>query len=324
MKFSKHRPSRAAIIDLGSNTFKLMLVEQAGKKLSIHYETAITVRLGERLHHTRKLPSKAILRALQALKKFQKHIKKFHAKKIIALGTHALRSAKNRNSFLKPAEKILGIKIHVISGKKEGELVYAGISSNPSFRKSEILNLDIGGGSTECIHGKKRKLSSVESIPIGCVHLRDLFFKRYPVSPIQITHTEKYIQKKLSPIAKKHTSFHGKLLSSGGTINALCSILYLSNDYRSFEGKKITQQQLHNIIIYLSSLSLPQIRKIPFLPSDRADIILPGALILYTSMKLLNIKTLQTSTRGLRYGALALAYNISSFKQATENCWLNA
>ncbi|MFZ5807346.1 MAG: hypothetical protein ACOY3I_09100 [Verrucomicrobiota bacterium] len=301
-KLSKQRVLRGAVMDLGSNTFKLMLAEQRGKALIVHYETAVTTRLGENLQRKGKFSEKAIRRALAALKKFRARIEKFGAEKIIAVGTQALRAAKNRNDFLRPAEKILSIKIQIISGKKEGELVFAGISSEPRWRKAEILNIDLGGGSMEWIHGKNGKLISVKSIPIGCVQLRDLFFKKYPASPTQIAEAKKYLLKNLSPVVAKYEPFRGRLLSSGGTMNTLCSLGVRLTLSRFRESVSLTPRVLQKMERDFSVLTLAQLRKIPNLPKDRADIIVPGILILLTIVEILQKKHFSRAPSGLRYG----------------------
>ncbi|NCZ53919.1 MAG: hypothetical protein EBY81_08500, partial [Verrucomicrobia bacterium] len=116
-------PIRAAVLDLGSNTFKLLLAEQSGSTLRLHHEKAYPVRLGQGVALTGKIQPATSRRALRLLARLQRKIRIFHPSKIIAVATGTLRLARNRQSFLLPASRILGRKISLLTGHTEGRLI---------------------------------------------------------------------------------------------------------------------------------------------------------------------------------------------------------
>lgn len=295
-------PIRGAVMDLGSNTFKFMLAEQRGDILDVHLETAFPTRLGESLAETKKIKPSSMKKAFKALKEFRKKIDSWETQRIAVIGTHALRRAANYKDFLTPAEKILNTKIHIISGKEEASLVYAGVISNPRWKKEKILDIDIGGGSVEFVCGKNGEISHLQSLSIGGVRIRDLFLSRYPLKKSSLEKAEDFLLKEMKKHLHKFLPFRGKLLSTGGTINTLCAIQSQKDEWPSLEGFRLTYSALHQIFLKLSPLSLDEIKTKFGIPDNRADIIVPGALILLSAMKVLRQKQIYCCIRALRYG----------------------
>jgi exopolyphosphatase / guanosine-5'-triphosphate,3'-diphosphate pyrophosphatase len=166
--------NRIAIIDLGTNTFNLLVAEKnhTGIKRIISTKDGVGLGLGG-INENRISPD-AIERGLAALSKFCLLSRENAAEKIYAFGTSALRNAKNSHEFLDLAYEKLGLKIEVISGAREAELIYKGVTSGYRFRENELI-MDIGGGSTEFIFAGPGGVLKSESFEIGVSRIYQLF-----------------------------------------------------------------------------------------------------------------------------------------------------
>jgi exopolyphosphatase / guanosine-5'-triphosphate,3'-diphosphate pyrophosphatase len=297
---------RAAVIDVGSNSIKFMLGYQEGSLLTIHREEAVTTRLGHKLALTGKICYASRLSTLKALRRCKREADQFGVEKIIAVGTSALRSATNRATVLEPAKKILGTPIRVISGKLEGELVYAGTTSYHHWQRRNIIVIDIGGGSVEFVYGTKGKLARVKSLPLGCVRVRDaLLHDKQPVPPELLEAAISDLTNQMQRGFKDFIGLPAIILTTGGTATTLTS-LHCSGQPRvrvhQLEGIAIRHNELKNLLNFLATASLRRLRAHPRIPYRRADVITAGACALYAAMQVLNAKTVHCTTRGLRYG----------------------
>lgn len=296
---------RGAVLDLGSNSFKLFLAEQTGRRLVIFQEQALVTRLAEGIVETQKLKVAAIRRSLSKIREAAQAIQEFQPQKIFVSGTSALRSALNREKFIDPAEKILGQRIHIISGKREAAWAFAGITSHPKWSQGPLLSIDLGGGSLQFVEGEHGNLLFSKSLPLGAVRLRDRFFSHQPVTQTTLDQAKAFLQKKLSPITRKLHPQSKRVVAVGGTMSTLCLMSQKKPGHvpiHQLEGVPLTTRTLSNWIRRLAPLSLPDLRQIPGLPIDRADLALPGALVFLTILELLGIDSLYCATRGLRYG----------------------
>lgn len=292
------KPIRGAVLDLGSNSFKFMLVEQRGKVLFVHKEKVWVTRLGGAVATTKKLQAEGIQRSLRVLQECQRSAEQFQANHFIAVGTSALRSASNRQAFLDPARQILGFPVRVISGKTEAELIYEGVVSHPRWQKGKTVLLDLGGGSLEGMCGTNGHFENGKTLPFGCVRVHDLLLPYPPYTSNQIEETLSYLTKKLKPLVNLTPSHRFKLLASGGTMTALSAMQYRGG----LEGRCLKRAAMLRLLHQLAPLSLAQLKRVPRLPSDRADIFVPGLLTLLAAIQVLGENTLYCSTRGLRHG----------------------
>lgn len=167
---------RAAIIDLGTNTFNLLIYEPSKDKgFEIIHSERMSVGLGLGGINENKIAQDAQERALKVLIEYKNTASEFGVKKINAFGTSALRDATNKSEFLSIVEKATGIKVEVIDGLREAELIYKGVKSVHQFRNSSCI-MDIGGGSTEFIFvDKNGDIDYVESCNIGVARIIQKF-----------------------------------------------------------------------------------------------------------------------------------------------------
>lgn len=296
---------RAAVIDLGSNSVKVLLAEQRGATLHVRHEKAHTTRLGARLAVTGKLSRASILQTLEVLREARALAEDFQASSLHTVGTSALRSASNARDFLDPARKILGQPVRVISGAAEARYAYAGISSSRTWRGKHILALDLGGGSLEFVLGKNGRLEKSRSLPIGCVRLRDLHLPHQPATPEALAEARAWILHAIRGVLPWARQPHTTLVGCGGTMITLAA-MHIDPHRRIYptecEGRLIPLADLTAILNDLASRSLDSIRQLAAIPPTRADVITAGALVFQTIAEAAGAKQLGCATLGLRYG----------------------
>ncbi|MDD5262601.1 MAG: hypothetical protein PHD76_12220 [Methylacidiphilales bacterium] len=296
---------RAAVLDIGSNSIKFMLGHQEGSHLSVFQEKAFTTRLGHKLALTGKIGSKPARDTLAVLRACKKEAEAFGAEKIIAIGTSALRSASNRDEVLLPSKKIIGGPVRVISGKLEGELIYAGTTSFHKWQEKEVVVIDVGGGSVEFVYGRKGKVLKNKSLPLGCVRVRDSLLPHQPASATQLYEAIEILAKKMTAGFQSFLGLDAFLLGSGGTMMTLTALhpaSYALPDIHHYEGMAIRQLEMQERLESLAVSPLAELRSNPRIPTLRADVITAGCCIFYTAMEVLGAKTIHCATRGLRYG----------------------
>jgi len=291
---------RGAVLDLGSNTFKLLLAEQSGSTLRIHHEKAYPVRLGEGVAKTGRLQPATCRRAFTVLTQLQRKILAFRPDETVAVATGTLRRAKNAKFFLRPASKILCTEIRLLSGHEEGRLI-ALAARSLSHGPSPRFHLDLGGGSLEVIDSCRPNRPRIVSLNLGCVAVRDTLLPQHPPSPDQweraIAAIRRSLKKIPAPKRKAYATF------SGGTGHAYACLLHGKNmKARKLEGFPLTRTRLEILLLRVLPLSLHQLRTLPGMPSDRASVALPAFLVLRETMEKLKLSSVRLTTHGLRYG----------------------
>ena len=291
---------RAAVLDLGSNTFKLLLAEQSGSTLHIHHEKAYPVRLGQGVALTGKIRHATCLRALRLLTRLQRKILLFHPDKVLAVATGTLRLALNRQSFLLPASRILGRKISLLTGRTEGRLTALSARQLASTR-SPRFHIDLGGGSLEVIDSRHPSRPTIFSLNLGCVAIRDTLLPQHPASAKTWLNATTQIQKALKKIHRPARPTHASF--SGGTGHAYACLLQGKNiKARRLEGFRLQLTKLDSLIDQIRPLTLSHIRRLPGMPADRASVALSAFLVLRETMVRLQLNSVQLTTHGLRYG----------------------
>ena len=301
-----------AVVDIGTNTLRLLIgCVRDGIIKRIESERAVT-RLGEKLSQTGNLNRYNIEKSIKTLILFKAIYEKYRVKHIIAVGTSALRDAKNRDEFIQDVKKRVGIDISVISGEREAYLTLLGVRSviNLSQGRRSII-IDIGGGSTEIIfyHKEDSEFNKI-SIPVGAVKLLEQFIKNNTLTSSEISNINEYLRacfNPLVPLSLGHSSGQiCSVIATGGTLTTLASINLNLPSYNGnkVHGHTLSYSEIVSIFDRLKSLSLIELYTIPGLEKERADIILPGTLILMSIMELLKVNELIVSDFGLMEGLL--------------------
>lgn len=310
MKSAPTSPDRVASIDIGTNTILLLIAEVDGGKISPLFEMETIVRLGEGLQKNESLSPEAMKRGLQTLEQYLEKCFKMETEKIYAIGTSALREAKNSETFLKLAKEKLGLSIEVISGEEEARLSFLAVARDLKEVRKPIMVVDVGGGSTEFIQGKGDRISQWVSLPIGSVRFTEQFLLSYPVQEDEWKKMEHEIHQWLFKIPRAKKPF--TMVAVGGTVTTLASVElglkeFLPEKIHHFVLKK---EALRNQLLLYRSKTIEERKKIPGLFPARADVILAGGTILYKAMEELKCSSALISCHGVRYGLLYKKLNL--------------
>lgn len=218
---------RKAFIDLGTNTFHLLIVDASTKEML--YKTSIATKLGEGGINQKTLTSAAMERSLGVLKKFKTEIDDFGVviANVFATGTSAIRNAENKAVFLKRVKTETGIEIQVISGDEEAILIYEGIKQAVELTEASLI-IDIGGGSVEFIIADSKEMLWKQSFEIGGQRLMELFMKSDPISAKAIERLDTYFLEQLIPLANAVHQYRPKvLIGSSGSFDSLNDMYWM-------------------------------------------------------------------------------------------------
>ncbi|GMR16046.1 MAG: exopolyphosphatase [Gammaproteobacteria bacterium] len=294
-------PEFFAAIDLGSNSFHMVVAQKIQGELKFIDRIKEPVRLADGLKKNNSLSSAAIKKALSCLTRFGERIQNIPHYAIRAVGTNTLRQAKNAEQFLYDAEAILGHRIDIISGIEEARLIYHGIAHNFADDGRARLVLDIGGGSTELIIGKGFQPQLLESLEMGCVNITKRFFSDGIISSHAISHAQLFVQTELEPIVDVYKKAGWELgIGASGTIRALEKIS-IANQWDE-HGLSLTS--LRKIRDVISEFSHVDKLKLDGLSKDRQEVILGGLIILLSIFEELDLDFIHVSNTALREGVL--------------------
>lgn len=305
---------RMASIDIGTNTVLLLIadVDSSGKISTVHEEQRI-IRLGKNVDAERNISEEGLDRCAAVLQTYKKIAEDYSCKKITACGTSALRDANNREWFLNEIKNKTGIFIEILSGNDEALWTYEGgrlvLRENPDDA-SEILVVDIGGGSTEFILGKKDAISRKISLDIGAVRLTEKFIQSDPAGASEATALSQYVAHLLKDrLHEFRVNDNNHAIGVAGTVTTLAAMEQKMERYRpdKINGYIITKDSLQKTLDELRPTTLTQRKSIQGLQPERADVIFAGAMILNEVMHYFRLPEITVSDYGLRYGLILRA-----------------
>ncbi|GAB6274571.1 MAG: Ppx/GppA phosphatase [Peptococcaceae bacterium] len=284
--------TRIAVIDLGTNSIRLLVVEAGkdGQVKALEKKQAIT-RLGEGMAGGYLRPG-AIDRTINAAKSYLNISRLWQVEKIIPVATSAVRDAVNQAHFLALTRKETGLKVRVLSGREEALYSYSGVLAGLPLSGVSPVVVDIGGGSTEFSWKVKEEISSA-SVQAGAVRMTE-----NPSS-------DKEIKDILTPALKEVRRASPQILVGvGGTVTALAAMAQKLKEYDSnkVHGYILLLKQVEQILITLKNLSFEERRTLPGVQPERADIIEAGGRIVRIIMEDLGLGTLKVSETDLLYG----------------------
>ena len=302
-----------AAIDIGTNSTHLVVasVDPVLHTFSVELAQKSTTRLGERDPDSGDLTEVSMQRVLETLKRFKALAQSYKAEQLVIAATSAVREAPNGGELLSQIKNHLGLDVELISGFEEARLIYLGVLSGMPFRADQHILLDIGGGSTELILADGKDARALTSTRVGAVRLQRDFVKHEPIEPARLEFLRTFIQGSLEPAVDKicrriRPGETPRMVATSGTAMAIASLAAEEEDSLPLKlhGYKLSIDRLDKLISKLVKLSPDQRRKLPSLSDRRAEIIVPGALILQVTMKMLNIDEFVISERALREGLI--------------------
>lgn len=296
---------RIAIIDLGSNTARLIVMQAVtGYSYRLVDELREVVRLRQGMTGGQMQPE-AVARAFSALRLFKQFCESTRVDQIYAVATSAVRDAQNGPAFLAQVRDEIGLELQVIDGEQEAE--YGVIGALNEWPMTDGYVLDIGGGSAQVSRVAERRLVRGESRLLGALALTEQFVKSDPISARELAALRQHIEQLVQTLPFTPGADE-TLLGVGGTIRNLADIEVARQEpypLNTLHGFALTRQSVEQSIAAFASLPLAKRKQIRGLKSDRADIILAGAMVVEAVMAYLGVPHLTVSLSGVREGVFA-------------------
>ena len=216
---------RIAAIDLGSNSFHMLLAESATDGFTVYHKEKRQVALAKGLNDNNELSDESIELALQTLKLFTDALLQFRPDTVRIVGTFTFRTAKNISKLTKQAQKFLPYPIEIMSGTEEARLIFEGVSHNNVLTDNHLV-VDIGGGSTEIIIGKDHTPLQLHSCDVGCVSLSSRFFSDGEITERAFKKAIIFAEQQLDPIKKRYRKTGWRhVMGTSGTIKAIYNFI---------------------------------------------------------------------------------------------------
>ena len=302
---SEPTTQRVAIIDLGSNTARLVVMSAVpGYAYHLDDEIREVVRLREGMT-AQGLSDTAVARALFTLRLFKRFCDSSKVDLIIPTATSAVREAQNGPRFVEQVERDIGLSLRVLDGEREAYYGVLGVLNEVPLNNGYVV--DIGGGSAQVSEVRDRRFKQGQAFPLGALALTERFVSNpdAPIKPAELTAVRAEIQTHLNTLAWLNPlSGEQMLVGLGGTLRNLASMAAARQQYplNTLHGFRLTRAHLDESIELLATQPLRKRQKFAGLSSDRADIILPGALVIQAIMACVGAETVTISVNGLREG----------------------
>ena len=300
------KTQRLAAIDIGSNSLKLAVVEAAASNsFTVISEDRERIRLGKETLQKKYLSDEAIELSIDAIARFRSIAETREADSIIAVATASVRGAKNSSEFVTRVEEETGVRIEILPSLEEARLI--GIAASQYFGKKEssLLNIDIGGGSTEISYMKNGEPKKLFSMKLGAVGLTEKFLLSDPIKRVEMKKMRNEIRFALrKPKRKVKGESWSIATGTSGTVMSLASILNFQ-DSDNLLGKPVIHfKRLVAMNKIIAELTLKQRTKIPVINERRAEVIIAGGQILEGVMDALKIETIEPCSYALREGVI--------------------
>lgn len=303
---------RVAIIDMGTNTFHLLIAEVRPSGFTIVHREKVPVKIGAGGINQGVILNEAIERAVKAMRSFKKTISEAGTATILAFGTSALRNAKNGAEVIARIESETSIQTRLISGHEEAKFIYQGTRAAIALGHAPSLIMDIGGGSVEFIIGNQDKILWSRSFEIGGQRLLERFQKHDPILPEEINSLFTYVDSELSPLVEQLKKHQPKtLVGSSGTFDTLSEIYCFRNDIPVTETPEtpFSIKAFDEIYEELLIKDRAARMQIPGMIEMRVDMIVVACCLIKYLLQVHKFDTIRVSSYSLKEGVLAAISN---------------
>ena len=293
----------AAVIDLGTNTFHLLIArkEQDGSYTELFRERRF-VKLGE--NGVERIGAAPYARGIDTLLHFKTILQEKKVENVRVFGTAALRTAENGTAFTAEVKAKTDLDISLISGEEEARLICIGVRRAVPFSLEKMLIMDIGGGSVEFIIADEKEIYAAQSFPIGVSVLRNKFHKSDPISPEEIQAVQMHLAETLAPVRDMLRAHPVRtLIGASGTFDVLENIVCgeaVTGLYSEFATEKF-----YPIYDKFLQTTLQERLNMPGLPADRADMIIAALILIDYVLKIAKIENITVSAYAMKEGMLA-------------------
>jgi exopolyphosphatase/guanosine-5'-triphosphate,3'-diphosphate pyrophosphatase len=299
----------AAIIDLGTNTFNLLIVD-ISENYKILINEKIAVKMGEGGIQFKMIAENAFIRGVNAIITFKEICDKHKANKVFAFGTSAIRNANNGHDFVNEIKSLTGIEINIIDGEREAELIYKGVKLGTKLNDSSSLIMDIGGGSTEFIIANRNEILWKQSFEIGASRLLETFKLSNPILEGEIDSVNSYLEAELQPLITAAVTYNfSELIGSSGSFDTLAEVI--ANKANRILDLKVTTDYTFNlkeyeeIYSFLIKSTYEQRLKTKGIIPIRAEMIVISTIMTNYIIDKFMINKMRLSTYSLKEGVLS-------------------
>ena len=289
---------RKAVIDLGTNTFNLLIAEFSEKKWTVIYNQKIGVLLGMGGINSQTIAEEAMDRGIQAMVKF-KGICDDYMVHPMAIGTSALRDAKNKNILINDVHKKTGIKIDVISGDKEAEYIFKGVKK--TFIQDSGVIIDIGGGSTEIIYFKNKQIIKKKSFDIGVSRIYQMFNFKDPISKMESDESKDWFNQQTDGFLNDINC--NTLIGASGSFETFYELIH-NKHFQSNTSIHLPFDTLKNMLNSTSFSSYKERNENEWIVPIRKKMIPFAAIKVQWLIEKLNIKEVYVSPYSMKEGFL--------------------
>lgn len=306
-----------AVIDLGTNTFNLLIGEKLPnntfKKL---FNTKIAVKLGEGTINSGYIADVPFQRGINALKQYQQYILDYNVEKEYAFATSAIRSASNGADFVDQAKKIAKISIEVIDGDEEADLIYYGTKMAVAMTQHISLIMDIGGGSTELILANNTTVFWKKSFLLGAARLLDKLKLSDPVTDSEIIDFNAYLKSELQPLMVAIKQYKPiELIGSSGAFDSVLDLIAGEFNKATISDSQteypIALNEYHVISQTIKASTLQDRIQMPYLINMRADMMVISVLLIDFILKEIDLNVFKASTFSLKEGVISKKLGLS-------------
>jgi len=303
---------RIAIIDLGTNTFHLLIAEVEEGKPKIILNDKLAVKIGQGGITKNYISPEAYERALKTLQRFREIINAHQAEKVYAIATSAVRNARNGGKLIEDVKKRNQIDIKVISGDIEAQLIYEGVKYAFDLGKDTSVIMDIGGGSVEFIICNNEKIFWKQSFEIGGQRLLEMFQKSDPIANVEIQRLVNFLEEQLEPLFHAAKEFKPiTLIGSSGTFDTLCEIDVLQKGL-TFDIDKELEYDLpisdyERICFDIISKNREERMAVPGMIEMRVDMIVVACILIQFVIHKIHFQKIKVCPYALKEGVLSNA-----------------
>lgn len=304
-------PKRLALIDMGTNTFHLLITEVSDNgQIQELVKTKLPVRLGQGGISNGAIAPEAYERAIKTLKDFRKQIDAHEVETVRAMATSMVRNASNGDNFIKDVFKRTDIRVEIIDGNREAELIYYGVRSAGVLDDTTSLIMDIGGGSVEFIICDQTDIFWKRSFEIGAQRLMDQFFDQDPIPEESIEAEKAFLQERLQPLTEAVAKYKPSVLvGSSGTFDTLCDIDALSKGDTSRQVQQpaastLTVEDFYKIHRQLLTKNHDERHAIPGMLEMRVDMIVLASIAVDFVLQQYSLNEIRVSAYALKEGVL--------------------
>ncbi|MFT4834314.1 MAG: exopolyphosphatase/guanosine-5'-triphosphate,3'-diphosphate pyrophosphatase, partial [Marinoscillum sp.] len=299
---------RIAVIDMGTNTFHLIIVEVALGDFKIIFRQKDAVKIGENGINHGMITEAAILRAMTTLSTFKEIIADHGVSQTFATATSAIRNASNGEALVKKIKDDIGIETRIISGLQEAEYIYYGVKKALKIGSEPSLIMDIGGGSIEFIIGTGNQILWKQSFEVGGQRMVEKFHKSDPMTAEQIQEVKAYLKDELKELFDSCEKFAPKILiGSSGTFDTLSDMYRLKNNLPIVEGATeypLTIPAFESIYQEILVKNREDRLAIPGMIPLRVDMIVVASALIDFIIASLGITDIRVSAYALKEGVL--------------------